>query len=177
MIAIETPQVNHAYTPQPIRNIRDFSRNPTVIAGQPANNQTETLHLILKATPSLQRHISRFLQTKLDEISQLQPNWDGYNAIPPNPIVIKESKAFLEGLPISVLQFLSIEEITPTPYGTIVMDFYNRGNKLSLEFGKTQIGFYSDFLNGENVESDGVKFDTTKLPNELEHAIKLFLQA
>ena len=115
------------------------------------------------------------LKNRLQSLNKLADNWDGYGASRPHKLAIRQATAFLTGLHLKVLQYLDEEDIVPTPYGTIVIDLYREKNRLSIEFGESKVGFFSEFMN-QNVESNGVKFDKTKLPNELEKAISLFLQ-
>lgn len=117
------------------------------------------------------------LKGRITAIGLLNDNWDGYGAIRPNIETVHQGNSFLSNLNVAILQYLNEEDITPTPYGTIVMDFYRGSNRLSVEFGESKIGFFSEFVNNQQVELEGVEFDRTKLPNELQKAIELFLQA
>jgi hypothetical protein len=114
------------------------------------------------------------LKGRITAISSLTDNWDGYGAIRPNSETIHQANVFLSQLNLTTLQYLNSDDISPTPYGTIVMDFYRSSNRLSVEVGESKIGFFSDFVNNQYVESDGVNYDQTKLPNELQTAIELF---
>lgn len=116
------------------------------------------------------------LKGRITAISTLRDNWDGYGAIRPNNETIHQATVFLARLNLATLQYLSADDISPTPYGTIVMDFYRSRNRLSIEVGESKIGFFSDFVNNQYVESNGVNYDKTKLPDELQTAIDLFLQ-
>lgn len=116
------------------------------------------------------------LKGRITAISLLKDNWDGYGAIHPNEETVYQGNSFLSNLKADALPYLNSEDIYPTPYGTIVMDFYRSNNRLSIEIGESKIGFFSDFVNNQYVESAGVNYDRTKLPNELQKAIELFLQ-
>ncbi len=116
------------------------------------------------------------LKGRITAIGLLNDNWDGYGAIRPNIETVHQGNSFLSNLNVAILQYLNSEDIYPTPYGTIVMDFYRSDNRLSIEIGESKIGFFSDFVNNQYVESDGVNYDRTTFPNELQKAIELFLQ-
>lgn len=137
---------------------------------------TNTLGVRLLVSPNVKEALLENFKSKLQSLTQLKDNWDGYSASQPSKRAIRQASVFLVGLPLKVLQYLDEEDIVPTPYGTIVIDLYRGKNRLSLEFGESKVGFFSEFMN-QNIESEGVKLDRTKLPYELEKAISLFLQA
>jgi hypothetical protein len=176
MATIDVSQTNHAYTPEAIRQIRGYSHSP-INGNKPSMGLKNTLNINLRISPTVGRDLAEHLKSRISKINKLGDNWDGYGAIRPNKKTINQANAFLSGLHLSILQYLNEEDISPTPYGTIVMDFYRGNNRLSIEFGESKIGFFSEFVNNQNVESEGVKFDRTKLPNELQKAIDLFLRA
>lgn len=61
-----------------------------------------------------------------------------------------------------------------TPYGSIVLDLEVSDGKVSLEFGGTQIGFFTDFKNGvENHASEG--FDWIEGDDLLSETLKTLL--
>ncbi len=179
MTPIDIPQIYHNnYTLPSVRKIRDYSHNQSSTAKNAHNpKHLDTAKLILKVSPTVKESILEQLRNRLLMIENLNDNWDGYNAIRPNKAIINQTNSFLSSLQFGVLQFLNEDDVLPTPYGTIVTDFYRSRNRLSIEFGESSIGFFSEFINGENVESEGIKYDKTKFPNELETAIRLFLQA
>jgi hypothetical protein len=178
MATINIPQVHHNYTSPSIRQIRGYSHNQSSTSKNAWNStHLNTLKLILKASPTVKESLLEQLRNRLSMIENLKDNWDGYNAVRPNKTIINQTNSFLSSLQFGVLQFLNEEDILPTPYGTIVTDFHRCGNRLSIEFGESSIGFFSEFINGQNIESEGIKYDKTKFPNELETAIRLFLQA
>ena len=64
--------------------------------------------------------------------------------------VISNAESFIEQLPPAILSKLSVSDITPTNYGTIVFDWYDsRENFVSIEVGKTKIGGFYEF-NGKS---------------------------
>lgn len=71
---------------------------------------------------------------------------------------------FLSSLPDIYLYNLDTENIEPTSYGTFVLDFISNNNKLSIEIGKEKIGYFTDFINQDNLMSEGVNFNDQNVP-------------
>ena len=60
-----------------------------------------------------------------------------------------------------------------TPYGTIVLDLEVEDGIISIEFGGTQIGFYTDFERTEDYASEG--FNWTEDDDLLSETLKMLL--
>jgi hypothetical protein len=176
---IDVKSVNHTYTPEHVLQIRKFSRSEYAFTqGYSGLGEQDSIKQVRFQIPlTTVDAIKSQLNNRILEIAKLSDNWDSYGAIQPNRTTINQVKTFLQGLNLRILQFLNKEDIYPTPYGTIVMDFYRGSNHLSLEFGESKVGFFSEFINGQNIDSEGVKFERTVLPNELYKAFTIFLQA
>ena len=110
---------------------------------------------------------------KLSKIYYLPKNWDGYNASVISRTVFDNSCAFLQKIDNSIENLLSEDDIVPTPYGTIVMDFIKDENLVSVEIGEDTIGFFTEFKNDENIEVDSVAFSVNYLHEELYKALKI----
>lgn len=99
-----------------------------------------------------------FIEKELIGIISLKDNWDGYNGVSPNKNVIHNTRMFLSIVPTRALETLYYDGITPTPHGTIVLDFENHRGLVSIEIGDTEIGFFTRFKSGVDSSSDGVDF-------------------
>lgn len=106
----------------------------------------------------------------------LGDNWDGYGATPLDIQVVINAARLIDALPDSVVTDLTKQSITPTPYGTIVFDWESGNELVSLEIGKTQIGFYSQFADGNNIELETTWFNHNNLPFELIKALNKLYQ-
>jgi len=111
------------------------------------------------------------LEEKISAFLKLKENWDGFDAATPDEQVVSNAIQFINSLPDGVLKNIETET-TPTPYGTIVIDFRVGQEFLSVEVGNTQIGFFSKFNNGDDLSSDGIDFEETKLPGTLLLALR-----
>ena len=112
------------------------------------------------------------LKNRISEISHLNQNWNGDGAVIPSEQVIKNAFKFLDCILIhDYTNYLKPEDIVPTPYGTIDMDFETGQGLVSVEIGKEQIGFFTDFVIKEDVFSDGIQTDFRSIPSILQQAL------
>ena len=59
------------------------------------------------------------------------------------------------------------DEISYTAYGNIVMDLEAPRGLVSIEIGQHQIGFFTEFRNGDNFASDGIETNFKEIPEYL----------
>lgn len=98
---------------------------------------------------------------------------DGGAAVKPDDTVIQNSIAFIKSLPTYYQKILNpVECITATPYGTISIDWFFRKNLISVEIGKTKIGWFSELPDGSNPSSDGITLKETP-PREIIRCLDL----
>ncbi len=95
------------------------------------------------------------LSQRLSALVNLPQDWDGYGASVPDIATYTTAIAFLKKIDQKTLSYLDEDDIVPTPYGTIVLDFSNGENLVSVEIGENKIGFFTEFSDGSNSESDG----------------------
>lgn len=89
------------------------------------------------------------------------PPWmgdaDGYYGTPPSQQVRDNAIAFLSSLPKYYREVIDpVDCITPMAHGTIVIDWYLRKQFVSVEIGNTLVGFFTDFDDGINPQSNGL---------------------
>ena len=72
--------------------------------------------------------------------------------------VVQNALAVMKAFSSEVLRKLSITDITPTNYGTLILDWYNaQENVVSVEIGTTRIGGFYDFGSGyESLEEQSI---------------------
>lgn len=95
---------------------------------------------------------------RIRECSRLNNNWDGYGAIPPAKGVKENCFKFLRQLPLEINQ-PDPDNVCPTPYGSIVMDFYNDLGLISVELGTNELGYFTDFMGCKNYAVEGFKWE------------------
>ena len=92
---------------------------------------------------------------------------DGGAAVKPNEAIIKNSIAFIKGLPTYYQKVINPNDcITATPFGTISIDWYFRRNFISVEVGESKIGWFTELPDGSNPSSQGVAIKETP-PTEI----------
>ena len=106
-------------------------------------------------------------KNKVSEISQLHDDWDGYGAVRVSEKVIINTFSFIDVLKENFDIVVNSDDITPTPYGTIDVDIRSTKGLVSVEVGKTQIGFFTDFADGNYYHSDGEDTDFYSIPESL----------
>ncbi len=109
---------------------------------------------------------------RITEIAQLKDNWDGYGALSTYKDVVNNSYRFLDAL-FSEYGIVNLdrEDIYPTTYGSIVMEITSPVGMVSVEIGKHQIGFFTDFEEDCNFLSEGETTDFHSIPKQLHKAL------
>ena len=112
------------------------------------------------------------LFNQLEALSHLEDGWDGFDGIPPYSEAISNASKFLSRVPLDFIEKIALEDIYPTNHGTVVIDLINQNNeKVSIEFGRTKIGFYTDFQSEHNYRLDSVSYNYNNLPPDLLSAV------
>jgi hypothetical protein len=100
------------------------------------------------------------------EHQKLKENWDGYGGLAPLKEVVENSIRFLYNFPEVYLNDLDLEDIMPTPHGTMNFDWYNGDNYLCVEIGSQSIGYFHE-INGVRWATDeGSRIPTSNLAQE-----------
>ncbi len=112
------------------------------------------------------------LKNRISEIKQLNNNWNGDGAVVPSETVINNAFKFLDCILIhGYIYYIKPEDIVPTPYGTIDMDFETKLGLVSIEIGRDQVGFFTEYRAEEDILSDGIKTDFRSIPQILQQAL------
>lgn len=111
------------------------------------------------------------LENKISGFKNLASNWDGYGSTTISQKVISNALQFLKTIDEPLINDIDPESLTPTPYGTIVIDIENKNDLLSIEIGESKIGFFTDFEAKQNISSDGEIYTPNSIPSSLSEAI------
>jgi hypothetical protein len=111
---------------------------------------------------------------RLDKIKSMPISWDGKEVCFVDVSVIYNVKDFLDQIDNIFMDYLDEENILPTPYGTITLDFEKNNDVISVEIGESKIAFFTDFENKANSKLDGTYFNH-KIPVELKNALIHFM--
>ena len=131
-------------------------------------NNVETLAYLMDNAITSQ-HVA--LKNRISEIDNLENNWDGYAAVAPSERVIKNVFKFIDCILDEGFNTIKKDDILPTPYGSIVLDFNSSKGLVSVEVGENQIGFFTEFINQKDFASDGIDTDFRTLSEELKKAL------
>lgn len=86
----------------------------------------------------------------LQEFSQLEDNWCGRGSCSPKEITIQNTRILLRQIKEEHLNLLIDDDFTPSPYGTISIDFIDQlHDELSLEVGKDSFGMCGEIQGQE----------------------------
>lgn len=110
---------------------------------------------------------------KIDKIAKLDNNWNNLGTPKISSEIIINSLRIINFLSPSILYYLDSENIYPTKFGTIIMDWeFNNNNILSLEIAKKSIGYFME-KNGEDykevveISIDNLKLIIKSLNNDI----------
>lgn len=127
--------------------------NPVSLFEDTVENQTEA---DLYNAPVKYITESERLSFRLNDFLKLEKNWNGLGAIAPLQSTIENSKLIIDNLRDKHLKLLQLDDIVPSPYGTISLYFEdNENNELSIEIGKDSIGVCGD-INDQEVIIDEI---------------------
>lgn len=65
-----------------------------------------------------------------------------------------------------------IDVQVPSNFNTVVIDIQVRHGFISIEIGKSKVGFFTDFDDGINKESDGIETDFRSIPEQILKLLK-----
>lgn len=74
---------------------------------------------------------------------------------------------FLDAMEVAGLNCPEEGNVMPSVFGTIVIDVITERGLVSMEIGRTKVGFFTDFEDGINEESDGLLTDFNTIPSPL----------
>lgn len=134
-------------------------------------NQPSDMNRLVSELTEGQKTFDMLKITRLNALSALtglKDGWDGINSIAPNKEIIMNARHLVSVLSSSELKNLHPEDIYATSYGSIIFDFETRRGLVSVEIGDKDMGFYTDFSEGDNYAAEGISTDFVSVPEVLE---------
>lgn len=105
-------------------------------------------------------NIETVIVSELMEISKLRDNWNNTGTRKINADVINNALNIVNLLRPTVLCHLSSENVYPSKFGTIIMDWdFGDGNLFSLEIAKKSIGYFTEFNDDPQIQVDNIPFN------------------
>lgn len=117
-------------------------------------------------------NIEKSIVNEIIEISQLEDNWNGFGTSQISADVINNALSIVNLLRPTVLCYLSPENIYPSKFGTIIMDWdFGNGNIFSLEIAKQSVGYFTEIDGNPQIQKDLIKFDYDNNNSEIINSI------
>jgi len=113
------------------------------------------------------------VRTKIRSFTRLANNWDGYGAIPVSLDVSDACLRFLKLLPETYLEHLDPENMSPTPYSTVTID-WEQGDSyfVTVEIGKSKANFFARLPFGKTLENEHLDIAGEDFPADLLEALQ-----
>lgn len=111
------------------------------------------------------------LFSKLNEISEIIDNWDGFGAVKPSKKCINNVTNIFRRMELKNLARLSFYDINPSPYGTVEMEWKIGLGIANIEVGDNLVSITSEFPDGRNI--DLARVDISE-KNSFENTIEEF---
>lgn len=109
----------------------------------------------------------------LSSFKKIGQNWDGYQAKSPEEITVDNAAYFVKLLPTPYQKALYSDELGLTPYGTVTLEWKAKGeNFISVEIGRSKIGYLSETEDGENPFKESIDFDNRQIPEDILQVFK-----
>ena len=90
----------------------------------------------------------------------------------PSREISNNAVGFLDALEKRHIQCPKRDDVMPSPFGTVIVDFETKRGLVSVEVGRTKIGYFTDFEDGINEESDGIITNFKDVPIQLLSLLK-----
>lgn len=134
------------------------------ILSQPVSKSFPPLSSIYSNIEPVDRYQTAELVDLINSFVELSEDWIGPGSVPPSKLTIENANRLLEFLPDYVIDFIHADDITATPYGTIVIDIERRENLLSFEVGDKGMGYFLE-INGDikkikDIDGFNFRFET-----------------
>jgi len=134
------------------------------ILSQPVSKSFPPLSSIHSNIEPVDRYQTAELVDLINSFVELSEDWIGPGSVPPSKLTIENANRLLEFLPDYVIDFIHADDITATPYGTIVIDIERRENLLSFEVGDKGMGYFLE-INGDikkikDIDGFNFRFET-----------------
>lgn len=114
----------------------------------------------------------KMLCKKISSFAALQDNWAGEGSVPPSTEAIYNATHFLSSLDSNYVAHLNIDDIVPSPYGTLSFEWVNKKQDyLCVEVGDTEIGYFYKMLGKEATSEDDVFFSNENATRQIEYLL------
>ena len=110
------------------------------------------------------------IKNKITSLLMLEDNWDGYGASRLDERVAKNANRFIDAASYIGHYPSTDDDVTLTPYGSVVIDYTSDAGLVSVEIGLNKIGYFTDFKNKKNHYSNGMAASFRIVPKKIKVA-------
>lgn len=104
--------------------------------------------------------VEKSIKREIMDISKLDDNWNGFGTSQINSEVINNALNIVSLLRPTVLCHLSADNVYPSKFGTIIMEWdFGNDNIFSLEIAKQSIGYFTEHHGEPQIQRDIIKFN------------------
>lgn len=137
---------NNEYTNLECSDEEEDSLVQTTFVGVLPQEQTSELVDRAKQTIAIRdRALRAALHACVHTYTHLNDGWDGYNAHSMSAAVISNATELINNLPFDVVDILDIDNIFPTPNGTITIEHEFDDGYIVIDIGQSKILYYCKY--------------------------------
>ena len=151
----------------------------TVISHKPQTEYRETFGQIDRKRQVIKHQPQQHKSTPYENIqlfarllATLPDDLPGAGFEVPSQKIANNASKFLKAMEVQSIPCPERGDVMPSAFGTVVIDINTSRGLVSIEIGRTKVGFFTDFEDGVNEESDGISTDFSSIPQPL---LKLLL--
>ena len=119
---------------------------------------------IINDTPVVEESPYKKMISFVKNLSTLPKDLPGLDFEVPSKQITENAMHFLSAMEALGLECPESGNVMPSVFGTIVIDAYVERGLVSIEIGRTKVGFFTDYEDGINEESDGITTDFNTIP-------------
>lgn len=113
------------------------------------------------------------LQAYVSNLFTLPYNWDFEGSKAPSRLICENAVKFIGSMERNGFKCPLRDEVSVSAFSTIVFDIEVPRGEISIEIGPHSLGFFTDYIDGINKESNGTPTDFNTIPVSLmPHLIK-----
>jgi hypothetical protein len=113
------------------------------------------------------------LKKRINSFKSLEDGWDGYGGEPPMEEVINNTLTFIQELPSPFVHLLQADNLYPTPYGTISIEWSRADDQfVSVEIGTEKLAYFYEILQNPGESPDNLDFSQKEYSQDIIAVLK-----
>ena len=148
---------------------------PAIASGQ-ANPIVSPVGLYQNVTLQNNYFLAKHMDTlkrRINSFKSLEDGWDGYGGEPPMDDVINNALTFIQEMPSPFVHLLQADNLYPTPYGTISIEWSRADNQfVSVEIGTAKLAYFYEILESQGESPGNLDFSQKQYSQDIIAALK-----